>query len=157
MDIKNKVCIIPEIYFIDHKDEDNSFKGNIKNDKNSLPFSSYWYFPNRLKKVDPSNGIKTGGNVKDMDKIDFLRVKISNYDLCEKIFNLLLINNKKEFKNYIIKIEKILLNKNKEDLDYYDIISSLINKDYIKIKSNLIDENSELKDFIGKKRNSLYK
>ena len=156
LNIKNKKCIIPEIYFINHKDEDNMFKGNIKNDKNSLPFSSYWYFPNNLKKVDPSNGIKTGGNLKDMNKIDFLRVKISNYDLCEKIFNLL-ITNKKDFGNYTKKIKKKILNRNKDDLDYYDIISSSINEDYLKMKYNIIEENIELKDFIGKKRNILHK
>ena len=109
-----------------------------------------------MKKLDPSNGIKTGGNIKDIDKIDFLRVKISNYDLCEKIFYFL-INNKKDFGNYIKKIEKIILNRNKDDFDYCNIISSLIDNKYINKKNNIIDENCELKDFIGKKRNILKK
>ena len=152
---KERVCIMPEIYFINHKLDENLFKGNFKNDKNSLPFSTYWYFPNNIKKVDPSNGIKTGGNLKDFDKLDFLRVKISNYDLCRKIFYLL-INNKKEFENYIKKIEKYIINTKKEP-DFNDVISSLITNSYKNMKNIIIEENKELKDFIGKKRNILIK
>lgn len=153
LNIKNKICSIPDLYFINHKSEENSsFKGNIKNDKNSLPFSSFWYFPNTLKKVDPSNGIKTGGNLKDLEKLDFLRVKLSNFDLCNKIFNLL-INNKNDFENCIKKIERYILNRNKKNIDFYNIISSLIDNNYINMKNNIIDENNELKNFIGKKRN----
>ncbi len=150
INIKDKICIIPEIYFVNHKSEDNSFKGNSKNDKNSLPFSAYWYFPNSIKKVDPSNGIKTGGNLKDLDKLDFLRVKISNYDLCQKIFNLL-TNYKVVFNNYIKIIEKYIIN-NKNEIDFLDIICSLITTNYKNVKNNIIEENNELKDFIGKKR-----
>ena len=146
---------IPDIYFVNHKDEDILFKGSFKNDKNSLSFSTYWYFPNSIKKVDPSNGIKTGGNIKEIDKLDFLRVKISNYDLCQNIFKIL-INNKKIFSKYIKKIEKYIINNNiKNDLDYCDVISSLINDNYVNVKDNIINENNEVKEFIGKKREIL--
>ena len=153
VNIKEKECIMPEIYFINHKNknEENSLKGNCKNDKNALTFSAYWYFPNSIKKVDPSNGIKTGGNLKDLDKLDFLRVKISNYDLSRNIYNLI-IDNKREFNADIKKIEKYILN-NKEDVDFNDIISSLVCEDYKNMKNDIIEENKELKDFIGKKRN----
>ena len=150
--LNNKIYKIPEIYFVQHKDKECLFKGNIKNDKNSLPFSTYWYFPNSIKKVDPSNGIKTGGNIKDIEKLDFLRVRLCNFDLCQNIFNFL-INNKTIFLNYINKIEKYILNKDKSSVDYYDIICSLINHDYLDKKNIIINENKDLKDFIGKKRN----
>ena len=147
-------CKIPEIHFVNHKDDIYIFKGN-KNDKNSLPFSSYWYFPNNLKKVDPSNGIKTGGNIKDIDKIDFLRVKISNYDLSKNIFNILInFKDKKIFGKAINKIEKYLL-KNKRSLDFCDLIEILIDDNYSKLKLKIHDENINVKNFIGKKRNIL--
>ena len=82
---------------------------------------------------------------------DFLRVKISNYDLSRNIYNLI-INNKREFNADIKKIEKYILN-NKEDVDFNDIISSLVCEDYKNMKNDIIEENKELKDFIGKKRN----
>ena len=98
--IENNICSIPEIYFINHKNDTNNFKE--KNEKNSLPFSSYWYFPNNVKKVDPSIGIKTGGNIKNIDNIDFLRVKISNYDFCKNLFNVMInFKNEKNFKKVI--------------------------------------------------------
>ena len=158
LNFKEKKCYIPDIYFVNHKNEEvgSTFKEKIKNDKNALPFSTYWYFPNTIKKVDPSNGIKTGGNIKDIDKLDFLRVKITNYDLCKNIFNLL-IDNRNYFVNYIKRIEKYILNNSKEKLDYYDIISLLINNDYINMKNNINNENMEIKEFIGKKRNILNK
>ena len=148
----NTICKIPEIYFVQHKDEECLFKGNTKNDKNSLPFSTYWYFPNSIKKVDPSNGIKTGGNVKDIEKLDFLRVKLCNYDLCQNIFNFLAYN-RSIFMKYINKIEKYILDNEKINLDYYDIICSLISLDYLNKKNIIINENNDLKEFIGKKRN----
>ena len=158
LNFKEKKCYIPDIYFVNHKNEEvgSTFKEKIKNDKNALPFSTYWYFPNTIKKVDPSNGIKTGGNIKDIDKLDFLRVKITNYDLCKNIFNLL-IDNRNYFGNYIKRIEKYILNNSKKELDYYDIISLLINNDYINMKNNINNENMEIKEFIGKKRNILNK
>jgi hypothetical protein len=150
----NHQCKIPEIHFVNHKDDIYIFKGN-KNDKNSLPFSCYWYFPNNLKKVDPSNGIKTGGNIKDIDKIDFLRVKISNYDLCKNIFNILInFKDKKIFGKAINIIEKYLL-KNKRSLDFCDLIEILIDDNYSKLKLKILDENINVKNFIGKKRNIL--
>ena len=124
-----------------------------RNDKNSLPFSTYWYFPDNIKKVDPSNGIKTGGNIKDDDKIDFLRVKISNYDLCEKLFNLL-INHKYIFEKEIQIIEKNII-KNEEKLDFSELLLPLIDKDYIKIKKDIFEENNDVKNFIGRKRKIL--
>ena len=147
-------CKIPEIHFVNHKDDDYIFKGN-KNDKNSLSFSSYWNFPNSLKKVDPSNGIKTGGNIKDIDKIDFLRVKISNYDLCKNIFSILInFKNKKIFGKAINKIEKYLL-KDIKNIDFYDLIEILIDDNYTKQKFKILEENINVKKFIGKKRNIL--
>ena len=147
-------CKIPEIYFVNHKDDVYIFKGNL-NDKNSLPFSSYWYFPNSLKKVDPSNGIKTGGNIKDIDKIDFRRVKISNYDLCKNIFNILInFKNKKIFGKAINKIEKYLL-KSIGNIDFCDLIEILIDENYSKIKLKIHEENINVKNFIGKKRHIL--
>ena len=147
-------CKIPEIHFVNHRDDFYNFKGN-KNDKNSLSFSSYWYFTNSLKKVDPSNGIKTGGNIKDIDKIDFLRVKISNYDLCKNIFNILInFKDKKIFGKAINKIEKYLL-KNKRRFDFCDLIEILIDDNYSKLKLKILDENINVKNFIGKKRNIL--
>ena len=149
-------CKIPEIHFVNHKDDVYIFKGN-KNDKNSLSFSSYWYFPNNLKKVDPSNGIKTGGNIKDIDKIDFLRVKISNYDFCKNLFNILInFKNKKIFGKAINKIEKYLL-KDIKNIDFYDLIEILIDGNYAEKKFKIIDENINVKKFIGKKRNILKK
>ena len=150
--INKKRNIIPEIYFVNHKEDLNILKEN-RNDKNSLPFSTYWYFPDNIKKVDPSNGIKTGGNIKDDDKIDFLRVKISNYDLCEKIFNLL-INHKYIFEKEIQIIEKNII-KNEEKLDFSELLLPLIDKDYIKIKKDIFEENNDMKKFIGKKRKIL--
>jgi tRNA-specific adenosine deaminase 1 len=149
-------CKIPEIHFVNHKDDDYIFKGN-KNDKNSLSFSSYWYFPNNLKKVDPSNGIKTGGNIKDIDKIDFLRVKISNYDFCKNLFNILInFKNKKIFGKAINKIEKYLL-KDIKNIDFCDLIEILIDGNYAEKKFKILDENINAKKFIGKKRNILKK
>ena len=150
--INKKINIIPEIYFVNHKEDLNILKEN-RNDKNSLPFSTYWYFPDNIKKVDPSNGIKTGGNIKEDDKIDFLRVKISNYDLCEKIFNLL-INYKYIFEKEIQIIEKNII-KNEEKLDFSELLLPLIDKDYIKIKKDIFEENNDVKNFIGKKRKIL--
>ena len=150
----NNICNIPEIYLVNHKNDLYMFKGN-KNDKNSLPFSSYWYFPNNIKKVDPSNGIKTGGNLKEIDKIDFLRVKICNYDLCENIFNLMLkYKNQKIFKKQIKTIEHFIM-KNSENIDFCDLIENLIDVKYNKIKMNLKEENSVVKNFINKKRKLL--
>ena len=147
-------CKIPEIHFVNHKDDVYIFKGN-KNDKNSLSFSSYWYFPNNLKKVDPSNGIKTGGNIKDIDKIDFLRVKISNYDFCKNLFNILInFKNKKIFGKVINKIEKYLL-KDIKNIDFCDLIEILIDDNYTKQKFKILEENINVKKFIGKKRNIL--
>ncbi len=149
-------CKIPEIHFVNHKDDVYIFKGN-KNDKNSLSFSSYWYFPNNLKKVDPSNGIKTGGNIKDIDKIDFLRVKISNYDFCKNLFNILInFKNKKIFGKAINKIEKYLL-KDIKNIDFCDLIEILIDGNYAEKKFKILDENINAKKFIGKKRNILKK
>ena len=151
-DINNN---IPEIYFVCHK-ENLDIHNEKKNDKNSLPFSAYWYFPNNLKKVDPSNGIKTGGNIKEEDKIDFLRVKISNYDLCEIIINFLLINSKDKifFSESIEKLEKYILKNNKNN-DYYDLMFPLLDKEYNSIKNNILKNNQDLKYFIGKKRKIL--
>ena len=149
-------CKIPEIHFVNHKDDVYIFKGN-KNDKNSLSFSSYWNFPNSLKKVDPSNGIKTGGNIKDIDKIDFLRVKISNYDFCKNLFNILInFKNKKIFGKAINKIEKYLL-KDIKNIDFCDLIEILIDGNYAEKKFKILDENINAKKFIGKKRNILKK
>ena len=146
---------IPEIYFVCHKDN-LDINEDKKNDKNSLPFSAYWYFPNNIKKVDPSNGIKTGGNIKEEDKIDFLRVKISNYDLCENIINNLLINNKDKifFSKSIEKLEKYML-KNKENIDYYDLMQLLLDKEYSNTKNNILEENNDVKNFLRKKRKIL--
>ena len=145
---------IPEIYFVMHKDN-SDINDEKKNDKNSLPFSAYWYFPNNLKKVDPSNGIKTGGNIKEDDKIDFLRVKICNYDLGENIINFLINNKDKAFFGKLIsKIEKYIL-KNKKIDDFYDLILPLIDEEYNNNKNNILEQNQEVKSFIGKKRKIL--
>ena len=144
----NYESYIPEIYLL-NKNE-NEIKN--KNDKNSLPFSSYWYFPNFIKKVDPVNGIKTGGNIKDVKNIDFLRVKISNYDLCSNIFNFM-INNKDLFPKKIKKMKKYMINK--DDFDCYDLIGFLVDNEYINIKTNIINENEDIKNFLGKKRKIL--
>ena len=151
--IENNSCSIPEIHFINHRNDTNNFKE--KNEKNSLPFSSYWYFPNYVKKVDPSNGIKTGGNIKNIDNIDFLRVKISNYDFCKNLFNLMINSkNKKSFKKVINKIEKNIIN-NINNVDFCDLIELSLDSKYIELKKKIEDENKDVKDFIGKKRKIL--
>ena len=151
--IENNICSIPEIYLINHKNDTYNFKE--KNEKNSLPFSSYWYFPNNVKKVDPSNGIKTGGNIKNIDNIDFLRVKISNYDFCKNLFNLMInFKNKKIFKKVINKIEKSIMN-NINNVDFCDLIELSLDSKYIELKKKIQDENKDVKDFIGKKRKIL--
>ena len=146
---------IPEIYFVFHK-ENTDFNDEKKNDKNSLPFSAYWYFPNNIKKVDPSNGIKTGGNIKEDDKIDFLRVKISNYDLCEMLINILLVNSKdkKVFSRSIKKLEEYIL-KNGKNIDFYDLMFPLLDEKYNNIKNSILEDNHDLKNFIGRKRKIL--
>ena len=150
---ENNSCKIPEIYLINNINNSNNFKE--KNEKNSLPFSTYWYFPNSVKKVDPSNGIKTGGNIKNIDDIDFLRVKISNYDLCKNIFNFLISFKKnKIFKKAVNKIEKMIMN-NINNIDFYDLGELSINNKYIELKKNILDENKDVKNFIGKKRKIL--
>ena len=148
---------IPEIYFVFHK-ENTDFNDEKKNDKNSLPFSAYWYFPNNIKKVDPSNGIKTGGNIKEDDKIDFLRVKISNYDLCEMLINILLVNSKdkKVFSRSIKKLEEYIL-KNGKNIDFYDLMFPLLDEKYNNIKNSILEDNHDLKNFIGRKRKILKK
>ena len=148
---------IPEIYFVFHK-ENSDFNDGKKKDKNSLPFSVYWYFPNNIKKVDPSNGIKTGGNIKEDDKIDLLRVKISNYDLCEMLINILLMNSKdkKVFSRSIKKLEEYIL-KNGKNIDFYDLMFPLLDEKYNNIKNSILEDNHDLKNFIGRKRKILKK
>ena len=151
--IENNICSIPEIYLINHKNDTYNFKE--KNEKNSLPFSSYWYFPNNVKKVDPSNGIKTGGNIKNIDNIDFLRVKISNFDFCKNLFNVMInFKNKKIFKKVINKIEKSIMN-NINGVDFCDLIELSLDSKYTELKNKIQDENKDVKDFIGKKRKIL--
>ena len=60
----------------------------------------------------------------------------------------------KIFGKAINKIEKYLL-KNKRSLDFCDLIEILIDDNYSKLKLKILDENINVKNFIGKKRNIL--
>lgn len=145
---------IPDVFFVNKSDE------IIREDKHSLPFSLGWYFPNMIIKVDPVIGLKIGSNVKEINKFDFLRVKISDYDLCLNIFEFLM-REKSLFGNYIEKIEKYILknihNNKKNEIDYYAIISSLISKKHTKLKKTIEDDNKDVREFLNKKRQILRK
>ena len=115
-----------------------------KTDKNSQPFSFFWYFPSSLQKIDPSLGLKSGSRKDRMDIIENFRVTLCNYNLCELIFKFII-----NFENNILckKISKILLIN--DNLDYIDILNILIKttKRY-KIKEIFIKENKKIKEFL---------
>lgn len=132
----------PKIIIID-KFLTNNININ-KIDKNSQPFSFFWYFPSSLQKIDPSLGLKSGSRKDRMDIIENFRVTLCNYNLCELIFKFII-----NFGNNILckKISKILLIN--ENLDYVDILNILIKttKRY-KIKEIFIKENEKIKEFL---------
>ena len=131
----------PNIIIID-KFLSNNININ-KTDKNSQPFSFFWYFPSTLQKIDPSLGLKSGSRKDRMDIIENFRVTLCNYNLCELIFKFII-----NFENILCKrISKILLIN--ESLDYFDILNILIKTTKrFKIKEIFIKENEKIKEFL---------
>ena len=74
----NNIINHPKVIFISKFLEENNILN--KTEKNSQPFSSFYYFPSSIQKIDPSIGLKSGSRIDSYDKIYKFRGTICKYD-----------------------------------------------------------------------------
>ena len=145
--------------------KENILNNNIKqNERNSQPFSSFWYFPSTIQKIDPSTGLKCGSRIENKSNIDKFRATISKYDL---YLNLLYLyqfceEHKKQIHNKVItlninKLQRRLLKvKNKQE-DIHDVFESLTKDSHYSImKRYIIESNDDVKEFKILKHNIIH-
>lgn len=154
-------CACVNIFMI----KENILNNNIKqNERNSQPFSSFWYFPSTIQKIDPSTGLKCGSRIENKSNIDKFRATISKYDL---YLNLLYLyqfceEHKKQIHNKVItlninKLQRRLLKvKNKQE-DIHDVFESLTKDSHYSImKRYIIESNDDVKEFKILKHNIIH-
>lgn len=134
--------------------KESIFNNNIKqNERNSQPFSSFWYFPSTIQKIDPSTGLKCGSRIDNKANIDKFRATISKYDLYLNMLSLYQFCEGHTISNNMIqlnikKLQRALLKiKNKEE-DIYDVFESIAkNSHYSIMKKYIIESNEDVKEF----------
>ena len=146
----NNIINHPKVIFISKFLEENNILN--KTEKNSQPFSSFYYFPSSIQKIDPSIGLKSGSRIDSYDKIYKFRGTICKYDLCEIIFQIIIKYNI----NYLLErnLKKIIVKYN--NIDSVDLFNFILDKSsYVNVKNNLICENIDLKEFLDIKNKIL--
>ena len=139
----NNLINHPKVIFINKFIVENNILK--KTDKNSQPFSSFFYFPSTIQKIDPSIGLKSGSRIDCYDKIYKLRVTITKYDLCELIFQIIIKYRINDVLN--VNLKKIMMNYN--NIDCVDLFNIYLNKSsYMNTKKLIINENKDLKNFL---------
>lgn len=152
-----------KVYFI----KENLMNNNIKqNDRNSQPFSTFWYFPSTIQKIDPSTGLKCGSRIDNLQNIDKLRPTISRYDLSLLLFefaqfvcdNQKLLPDRNEIQNMVRKIQ-IIIHQNKFEnlkLNIVDIFDEVTKEGkYNLIKKFILNTNRDISKFKQLKVNIL--
>lgn len=152
-----------KVYFIN----ENLMNNNIKqNDRNSQPFSTFWYFPSTIQKIDPSTGLKCGSRIDNLQNIDKLRPTISKYDLCLILFDFIqfICDNEKmfpgrnEIQNLIRKIQTTFQKSKIENvqLNITDLFDQVTKEGkYNLIKNFILNTNKDILKFKQLKLNIL--
>lgn len=105
------------------------------NDKNSQPFSIFYYYSSTIQKIDASTGLKCGSRTNNLNILDKLRATISKHDLHLHFYNTLtFIQEHKLHLQFpyihllISKLQSIILHNktNNNKLHLHDIIHLLI-------------------------------
>ena len=145
--------------------KESILNNNIKqNERNSQPFSSFWYFPSTIQKIDPSTGLKCGSRIENRTNIDKFRPTISKYDLYLNLLSLYQFceEHYKQITNNVLQLKlnnlqrTILKIKNKDE-DIYDVFESLTkNSHYSLLKRYIIESNAEVNEFKIIKHNIIH-
>ena len=111
------------------------------NDKNSQPFSIFYYYSLTIQKIDGSTGLKCGSRTNNINILDKLRPTISKYDLHLHFYNTLIFIQEHKLHlhftftyihSLISRLQSIILHNktntsvNDNKLHLHDIIHSLI-------------------------------
>lgn len=137
-------------HFIVINEQLSDYSGNY-NQRNIMPFSSYWSFPSIQGKLDPVTGLKCGSNLNNINQLDKYRSMLSQYDLCSFSFSLIKAFPQLPIIGHLNKKMSLCYYHNRTD-DLIQLMSSIISNKDKQINKLLITHGKYYTPFIQLKQ-----